>query len=439
LDYFWSCAKWGVLLRSTITFLHMLNRSQAPTIANLHHLELPPIQKIKLDNGIPVFVVSMGTQEVVKVEVVFNAGRPYESKPMIARATAALLREGTVNLSSAELAEKLDFYGSSVSSPFHMDTVNLSKHFAQVLPVLADIIKNPTFPEHELQAFIQRSQQHLQVDLSKNDVVAYREFTAQLYGEDHPYGYNSSAESYATIQRSDLLDHAQRCFTAGNAGIILSGKITPEIIDLLNAQLGQGLPQGEWLQAKWPKPQSNPQKSRIERSNSLQSAIRIGFRAFNRHHPDYHAFSLLNTALGGYFGSRLMSNIREEKGYTYNIYSNLDVMRFDGYFYVGTEVGGEFEADTLKQIYYEMERLREAPLEEEEWEMLRNYLMGNYLGVLDGPFNVAEIVRILWSENLPLSYFSEAVEAVNNTSLAQMQELARKYFVPENMWEVIVG
>ncbi len=422
----------------------MLNRTQPPAISQISQLSLPPVQQIQLDNGIPVYVVSMGTQEVVKLEVIFNAGRPYEQKPMISRATAALLREGTQKQTAAQIAEHLDFYGSSISSPFHMDTVNLvlatlNKHFAKVIPTLAEIIQQPIFPEHELQAFVQRSQQHLQVDLSKNDVVAYREFTALLYGNEHPYGYNSTAELYNAIQRQDLIDHAQRCFTAANAAIIISGKITPEILDLLNQHLGQGMPKGELLAANWTQAQTQPSQIRIERPNSLQSAIRIGFRTFNRHHPDYHAFSLLNTALGGYFGSRLMANIREEKGYTYNVYSALDVMRFDGFFYVGTEVGTEFEKDTLEQIYLEMEQLREDLLEEDEWEMLQNYLLGNYLGVLDGPFNVAEIVRILHSENLPMSYFSEAVNAVNETSLEQLRDLAKKYFVPEHMFQVVVG
>jgi zinc protease len=422
----------------------MLNRSQAPAISQINQLSLPPVQQITLDNGIPVYVISMGTQEVIKLELIFNAGRPYELKPMISRATSALLREGTQRQTAAQIAEHLDFYGSSISAPYHMDTVNLvlvslSKHFAKVIPTLAEIIQQPIFPEHELQAFVQRSQQHLQVDLSKNDVVAYREFTALLYGNEHPYGYNSSPESYAAIQRQDLIDHAQRAFTASNAAIILSGKITPEILDLLNQHLGQGMPKGEALKAYWTVPQTQPSQIRIERPNSLQSAIRIGFRTFNRHHPDYHVLSLLNTALGGYFGSRLMANIREEKGYTYNVYSALDVMRYDGFFYVGTEVGTEFEKDTLEQIYFEMAQLREDLLEEEEWTMLQNYLLGNYLGVLDGPFNVGEIVRILLSENLPMSYFNEAVNAVHETNLEQLRELARKYFVPENMWQVVVG
>jgi zinc protease len=422
----------------------MPNRSRAPKIKTITDIPMPEVQELRLDNGIPVYVVAMGTQEVLKVEVIFKGGRPYEHKKLASRATSALLREGTQNYNSAELAEKLDYFGSSLAIPYHTDTasltlLSLNKHFNQVLPLLGEVIKTPSFPEQELQAFIQRSVQHLQVDLSKNDVVAYRQITEQFFGPEHPYGYNSTAETYTQLTRDDLLQHHRSLFTKDNCVIIISGKVTPEVLEQLNEQLGHGIPGGVIPEPKLILQEAPPQQLLISKPDSLQSAIRIGFRTFNRHHPDFFDLSILNVILGGYFGSRLMTNIREEKGYTYNIYSTLDAMQFDGCFYIGTEVGNEFVADTRTQIYLEMDRLREELVDEDELEMMRNYILGNYLTMIDGPFNVAELVRLLVTENLPFTELQDSVDLTLAVTPESIQAMAQKYLIPEKMSEVIVG
>ena len=148
---------------------------------------------------------------------------------------------------------------------------------------------------------------------------------------------------------------------------------------------------------------------------------------------------MLNTVLGGYFGSRLMANIREEKGFTYNIYSTLDAMRYDGYFYIGTEVGREFTEAAIQEIYRELDLLREELIDKEEMAMVRNYLLGNLLTMLDGPFNVSEVVRTLIMDELPLSDFADLAEIIRTISPEKLRELARQYLDPADMWEVVVG
>ncbi|MCB0634762.1 MAG: insulinase family protein [Lewinella sp.] len=422
----------------------MLDRTQPPYIHTIDHLELPMPDIVHLDNGIPVYVTSMGTQDVIRLEIVFDAGRPFEKKRLASRATAALLKEGTERHNAAELAETLDFFGASLSQPFHLDTGNLVlycllRQFEEVLPLFTEMLDCPVFPEDELQSFIRRNQKSLKTDLAKTDVVAYRTITEKIFGEDHPYGYNSSVETYGQLERSDLLAHFERCYGIDNCRIFLSGKVNKDVIRALNHHLGQLSRTG--------KPISNSMEvtapatgfCKIDHPESVQTAVRIGSRLFNRHHPDYSGFFVLNTILGGYFGSRLMANIREEKGYTYNIYSMLDAMHYDGCFYVGTEVGNEFVGDTLKQIYQEMEDLREEPVDEEELSMVRNYLMGNFLTMLDGPFNVSEVVRTQVMEGLPMDYFENMTEKVRTITAAELQSLAQRYFRREDMWEVVVG
>ncbi|MEM9823828.1 MAG: insulinase family protein, partial [Bacteroidota bacterium] len=222
----------------------MLDRSKHPPIQEISNLTLNRPEKINLSNGIPVYAINMGTQAVVKIEVVFHAGRPYEEKSLVARATASMLKEGTSNLSSVDIAEKVDFYGGTLSTPVNLDTSNivlyaLNKHLGALLPLLAEVVQQPIFPQRELDLFIQNSQNRLQVDLSKNDVVAYRTITECIFGSEHPYGYNSIPEMYHQLKREDLQQHFQQNYHADGCVIFISGKIEPNFYKLLDQHLGQ--------------------------------------------------------------------------------------------------------------------------------------------------------------------------------------------------------
>ncbi len=422
----------------------MLDRKQTPKIHEITALQLPEVRKYHLSNGIPVYEVNMGTQDILKLEVIFEAGRPQEIKQLVSRATATMLKEGTRHRKGGEIAELFDFYGASIGTPYNLDSTSftlytLTKHFETLLPLVAEILTEPSFPEDELTPLLMRYQQRLKLDLSRADVVAYRQLTEYIYGETHPYGYNSNAEAFQALQREDLMGHFERQFHAGNATIVVSGKIDGSIEKLLEQFLGQ-LPKREKLpMSVFPSITAKPRKVQIKHPDRSQSAIRIGRKLFNRQHPDYAEMYVLSTLFGGYFGSRLMMNIREKNGYTYGIYSSLDSMRHDGFMYIGTEVGNNFLKPTLKEIYNEMQIIRETLPKQEELQMLRNYLMGTLLNGLDGPFNVSELVKALVLDNLPLSYFQDLIHTIQTIQPQQLQNLAQRYFKEEDMWEVVVG
>jgi predicted Zn-dependent peptidase len=182
-----------------------------------------------------------------------------------------------------------------------------------------------------------------------------------------------------------------------------------------------------------------PQKIKIKHQDSVQTAILIGCRLYARNHPDYNDWIVLNTILGGYFGSRLMTNIRENKGFTYNIFSTFDTMHYDGCFYIGTEVGNDMVDKTLKEIYREMKILQKKAVSENELSMVKNYLLGNMLTMLDGPFNIIDIVKTTTLEQLPDNSFATLVESIKTITPQKIQTLAKKYLGPEKMWEVVVG
>jgi len=422
----------------------MPDRRKAPKIHDINALQLPPVQHYELDNGTPVYAVDLGTQDVLKLELVFHAGRPYEQKRLAARATARQIREGSKQYSAAEVAEALDFYGCTLSIPFQLDHATfslytLSKHFVPGLRLITDLLQQPTFPEKELEAFKLRNQRRLSVDLSKNDVIAYRQVTEQIFGESHPYGYNSQASTYAALRREDLVEHHQRLYNGQNCTIFLSGRVTKTVMEQLNEAFSRASPDGLPAHAQVSTPPAQRKELHLKRPNTVQAALRIGRPLFNRQHPDYQGMYVLNTILGGYFGSRLMANIREDKGYTYNVYSSVDVMQYGGQFMIGTEVGHESVKDSLAQIYLEMERLQQEPVGEAELRMVRNYLLGNFLTLLDGPFNVADIVRTQVLEGLPMNYLEQLAETVRHISPEELQQLAQQYFNKTEMVEVAVG
>ena len=420
----------------------MLDRTQAPPVVQPGRLRLPPPTTYTLASGTPVYAINLGTQEIVKIELIFYAGRPYERAQLVARATASLLKEGTGSYDAAEIAERLDFYGGTLSASTNMDTASvilysLNKHLEPLLEVLRSVLTEPTFPRHELTTFVDRNKQRLQVDLERNDIVAYREITERIFGSDHPYGYNSSAAAYDALTRTQLVEHYRRCYTAGNCKIVVSGRLRPDMRTLLERYCGT-LPPGERLYTTLSRAVPTPQHVRIPSNDSVQSAIRLG-RRYDVQPADRFNFQVLDVILGGYFGSRLMANVREDKGYTYNIFSAYERLMQGGFFYIGTEVSTEVERAALREIHKELARLREELIEDEELDMVRNYLLGAFLTALDGPFNISEVVRNLVIEDRSFDEPARMVEAIKTVDAETLRALARRVLRPEAMWTVIVG
>jgi predicted Zn-dependent peptidase len=419
-------------------------RKQRPPIKALTEVRLPPAEVWTLRNGMPVYSAALGTQEIIRLELVFWAGRPYEQQPLTAMAAAHLLKEGTRHRPGRELAEFFDFYGANLRLPFQMDTTNvvlycLNRHLETVLPVLAEMIAEPAFPPEELASLVRRRKQSLLEDLSQNDVVAYRQITECFFGAGHPYGYNSSPAAYDQLTAPLLAAHHQRLVHASNGFIVLSGQVTPVVTAQLDRYLGD-LPRGVAPpDPALPEQPEQPRQLFIARPNTAQTAIRIGRRLFSRQHPDAHGLYVLANLLGGYFGSRLMENLREDKGYTYNVSASYDSLRWDGSFQIDAEVGNEVVEATRREIFSEISRLQDELVPPAEMDMLRNYLMGACLSMVDGPFNWAETVRTLLSEGLPLSAFAELVDTILHIQPRQLQELARRYLQTSDCWEVIVG
>ena len=428
----------------------MLNRKTAPEIYEISHLTLPRPEVMYLDNRIPVYILDFPGQEIVKIEAVFRTGRPEEEKRLAARATARLLRDGTLQKSGAEIAEHLDFYGASVTIPTNLDTTSfvlfsLKKYAHEVIPTFAEMLLSPSFPEDELENFRRTNIQELLVELEKGETVAYRKVTELIFGEHHPYGYNSMPEDYTAIQRADLQHFFDTWYTPSNCLLFASGRIDEEIFGMLNQHLGQKNSTAMTrirasMEEKYP-PALNPSSSTVHvpLPSSLQTAIKIGRKLFDRTHPDFNGLVVLNTLLGGYFGSRLMTNIREKKGFTYNIYSSVDAYALDGCLYIATEVSPEKSAAAVRAIFRELKKLRETPVPEEELSMVRNYILGMLLNGLDGPINSSDMVRNQIVEYQSPENFETLVQTVRSITADSLQSLAQQYLQQKDFWVVTVG
>jgi len=421
-----------------------VDRKKGPAINKITKLNIPPVHREILPNGTELIEVNMGTQNLVQLEVLHKGGRISENKKGVSRATAAMMKEGTENFTSSQLAEEVDFYGANISTGASLDysyskVFTLNKYFDKILPLLTEVLDKPTFPNRELEKYKANSIQKLQVENAKSELVAYRAITEDLYGKDHSYGYNSTKEIYQNLKREDLIKYYDSSYGSDNRIIILSGKITDDIRSLVKQTFGKiskPIAQFDYIE---PNIDQGRIIKKIKAEDNLQSAIKIGCRLFKRDHPDFADLFILNTILGGYFGSRLMSSLREEKGYTYNIYSSIDMMIHDGYFNISTEVGNEYLDKTLDGIYHEMELLTSKKVERDELDMVKNYLSGNFLNMIDGPFKVAGMSKVIALNELDFDFYRNLMRRIHTVTTDDIQNLAKKYFVKSNMVEIIVG
>jgi len=242
------------------------------------------------------------------------------------------------------------------------------------------------------------------------------------------------------MTRDTILDFYRSHYHSGNCTIVVSGSLPLNIHATLNKHFG-----GVWgnvvpvAKDFVPFRGTTEQKHLIRKDDAIQSAIRIGRVLFNKTHPDYFKFQVLNTVLGGYFGSRLMANIREDKGYTYGIGSGLSSLVHGGYFFISTEVGADVSKDALKEIYKEIGLLREELVGAEELETVRNYILGQFLRSVDGPFALADKFKAVWEFGLGYDYFDRYFEAVKTITAKEIRDMANQYLQEKDLIECVAG
>ncbi len=423
-----------------------LNRKQQPEFKNIENINIPVPEKINLDNGIETYIINAGTQEIIKIDIIFNAGSWYQEKPLIATIVNEMLIEGTKSLTSQQIAEKLDYYGAFIHPNPTKDFGNitlytLKKYLPETIKILNDIIKHPIFPEYELKTFLSKRKQQFQIELEKVTNIARREFNEQLFGENHPYGKKTELKDYDLVNRKDVIQFHKRLYHSENCKIIMSGKIDDSDIKLLNQYLGNK----DWSIKTEAKSlnfgiTSQPKmESFVEKENVTQSAIRLGGIIINKDHPDYHKLNVVNTILGGYFGSRLMKTIREEKGYTYGISSVLVSLKHAGYLVILSEVGANVAKNAITDVITEIKKLREEQVSQKELDLVKNYMLGDMLRSFDGPFEISASFINIMDLGLDTNYYDKAIEAIRTITPDEIILIANKYLQEDTLIKTIAG
>ena len=423
-----------------------MDRTIQPEIQPLKNFHIQTPVRTTLPNGIPLTVINAGEQEVVRMDVLFSGGRWQQSQKLQALFTNRMLREGTTKYTAATIAEKLDYYGSwlelSSSSEYAYITVySLNKYLAKTLEVVESMIKEPLFPQKELQTSLDTNIQQYLVNTSKVDFRAHRSLLKSLYGEQHPCGKIVMEEDYHTITPEVLREFYEQHYHSGNCSIFLSGKVTDDIISRVTDIFG--IPFGQY-QLQMPKlsfPFAAIPEKRIftEREDAMQSAVKMGCTTITREHPDYPKLRVLMTLFGGYFGSRLMSNIREDKGYTYGISAGVVFYPDSGLLIVSTETDNEYVEPLIQEVYHEIDRLHQEPVSAEELRMVRNYMLGEMCRSYESPFSLSDAWIFIATSGLKDDYFARSLQAVNEITPAEIQDLAQRYLCKETLKEVIAG
>ncbi|MGX5818122.1 M16 family metallopeptidase [Chitinophaga lutea] len=426
----------------------MINRKQPPAIKDAveFDVQLKPYEKYTLDNGIPVYALRSDEQDTLQLELVFPAGTWYESENLVAPATNFLMKNGTSKHSALEINEMAEYYGAYLNRNCYHENATytlhcLTKHAANLLPILQEVILDPVFPEEELAIYVQNMKQKLAVNLQKAEFVANRHIDKYLFGEFHPYGRVSSMLAYDELQAESLRAFYKKQYTYNNCRIFVAGNLPADFVTQLNQCFGTSQWNGE---SHVVRPElailpADEKKYRIfNDENGVQGAVRVARPFVNRYHPDFGKMLVLNTIYGGYFGSRLMSNIREEKGYTYGIHSLVYNFRQTGGVNIQTEAGRDVCEATVEEIFKEMKRLQDEPIPEEELSLVRNFMIGSILGDLDGAFQVIQRWKNLILNDLDENYFYNNIRIIKTVGAEELQALAKQYYNREDFYELIV-
>lgn len=423
----------------------LINRKQAPRIVDAvdFRLQLKPYHYYKLNNGVDVYAVNAGAEEVMMIEWVFFAGNCFEEQNLVAASANFLLRNGTKKKTAFEINEHFEYYGSYLNRSCFNETATitlhcLTKHLKELLPLVRELITESILPQHEFDIYRQNMKQRLKVNLQKSDYVAGRLIDTYLYGDQHPYGRYSTEEAFDALDREQLNAFYQQYYQQGKFILFAAGKLPLDLEKLLNEQFGDLSNAPVEVPKQEPASTGEKKYRVINDPNGLQGAIRIARLFPNRHHPDFLKAQVLNTLLGGFFGSRLMSNIREDKGYTYGIHSYLQNHIQLSAWSISTEAGKEVCEPAIQEVYKEMKRLREEPVGNEELLLVRNYMMGGLLGDLDGPFQIIARWKNIILNGLDENYFTKSINTIKTISAEELQGLANKYLQPEEFYELVV-
>lgn len=424
----------------------MLNRTIPPDYKDIEEIILPTLEEFTLGNDLKLHIINVPGTDILRIEFLFDAGNWYQEKNLIATSVTSMLLGGTRKREEKEIAEIIDFYGAFIDLGIDQDYAwmvlyTLNKFLPQALEVIQDVIEHACFPEINLITYLGKRKQSFIIENQKVKTIAKKTFAEVLFGKDHPYGKAATEDDFGMVKRDDLLSFFKSYYHPSRCRVYVSGAIEKDFLKTFSQYFGKN----NWNKL-YPEHRprfkilTSPEKIHfIKKDDAVQSALRVGCIAITKNHPDYVALEVLNTILGGYFGSRLMKNIREEKGYTYGIGSAIVSFKETGAFVVASEVGNEYCRPTINEIYNEIERIKADIIPEDELALVKNFMIGDLLRSADGPFQVVDIWKSIVEFDLGEDYFRNIILEIKNTDADRLKLIANQYLQKNNLIEVVAG
>ncbi|UII28580.1 insulinase family protein [Fulvivirga maritima] len=419
----------------------MLNRTLPPPIQNIATVDLQQVKKATAGKT-DTYYINAGTQPVIKLEFLFPyGGNYYEAKPGISMLCLQLLKEGTAKYNSKQVADTLAQYGAflDINPSFDVPSISLlclNKHIESLLPLVHDILTAPSFPEDELETLKRIQIQNLKTQNKKNSVIASKTFRNALFGDKHPYGKVITESDILNVSSQDLKGFFKS--NLSNFEILVSGAVEPYLDHIVKTfssmPVTTEISKNSQFTLDYKAQQINDNKE-----NSSQTSIRIGKPIISKSHPDYSKLLITNHILGGYFGSRLMKNIREDKGYTYGIYSSLVNFQYDSYLVIGADIIKESLEDTLTQIKKEISKLQQEPISTSELDAVKNHLIGSFQSGISTPFSLMSKFKNIHLHDLDYSFYTNYITTIQSIDPYTILNTANDYLSFEDMTAVTVG
>ena len=425
----------------------MLNRVLPPPTHPFTSITLPTPALSHLPNGARLHLLANAAQPVLRLQVVLPAGKRQEPAPGLAQLAARLLTEGTATRTARQIADEVAFYGASLECEAGPDRATLTlyclaRHLPALLPLVQEVLAAPAFPEPELNQMKTRISQSMRVERQKTSFRATEEFNKQLFGEEMPYGRPFGEASFGQITAAELRAFHAAAYAPAGAELFLSGDVAAYAATVAEV-LGQwqpvagvpaAAPAAPLLAATYPTGLVT-----VPVEGSIQASIRVGRRWPALTEAQTPELLLLVKVLGGYFGSRLMKNIREDKGYTYGIHASVVARELGTALVIGTDVNGDRAEATRQEIAAELTRLQTELLDEDELETVKKYTLGKLLGETATVFEQADKYRHVTLQHLRPDYYQQLVRQTQAATAADLQALARTYLSPADMLTVVAG
>jgi zinc protease len=423
-------------------------RSQAPAPLPPRPISIPTPREATLRNGLSLVVVEDNRLPLVSYRLAFPVGGAFDPPglPGLTDLLAGLLPEGTQSRSSKEIAEEIARMGASLSAGATSDYTivaasTLSQFNEPVLDLMAEVILEPSFPENEVELAKQNTKESLRQQRAQPSFLASEMVARVMYG-DHPYSIVApTPESIDRSSREDFVQFHRSKLVPNNAVFIVVGNVRYD--DILNKveSLFSTWETGEKVVANFPAPPVRTKRTAylVDRPGSAQSNIVIANSGITRTNPDYFPMMLMHTVLGATASSRLFMNLREDKGYTYGAYSSLDARRTAGTFRATAEVRTPVTGDSLKEFFYELERIGSQPVLAKEIADAKSYLTGVFPIRLETQEGLTDQLVQIKMLNLPIDYLETYRDRIQAVTVEDIQRVAEKYVKPDEAALIVVG